>query len=72
MIKFASLELHIFILYVVIDVFIAQFQRAPEELERVMAGVEAYLSIRKGVMDVSFNPFPFGKEVSEFNVCKQC
>ena len=67
MIKFASLELHIFILYVVIDVFIAQFQRAPEELERVMAGVEAYLSIRKGVMDVSFNPFPFGKEVSEYS-----
>ena len=71
MIKFAYLEVHIFILYV-IDVFIAQFQRAPEELERVMAGVEAYLSIRKGVMDVSFNPFPFGKEVSEFNVFKQC
>lgn len=32
-------------------------ERASEELERVMAGVEAYLSIRKSVSDAAFNAF---------------
>lgn len=33
-------------------------ERAPEELERVMAGVEAYLSIRKPMSDTCFTAFP--------------
>jgi hypothetical protein len=33
-----------------------------------MAGVEAYLSIRKNVIDTAFNPLPFSKEVSEWNI----
>lgn len=37
-------------------------ERASEELERVMAGVEAYLSIRKPLTDACFNAFSTSKE----------
>lgn len=37
-------------------------ERAPEELERVMAGVEAYLSIRKPMSDTCFTALPSNNE----------
>ncbi|KAH7278662.1 hypothetical protein KP509_38G051300 [Ceratopteris richardii] len=33
-------------------------ERAPDELERVMAGIEAYLNVRKPIVDTCFTAFP--------------
>lgn len=38
------------------------FEQVPEEIERVMAAVEAYLSIRKRDYDTGFSVFEFGQE----------
>lgn len=40
------------------------FQQVPEEIERVMVGVEAYLSIRKRVSDAGFSVF---EDIEETN-----
>lgn len=37
-------------------------QQAPEEIERVMVGIEAYLSIRKHTCDAGFSVFEFDEE----------
>lgn len=37
-------------------------ERAPEELERVITGVEAYLSIRKSITDTCFSVLPSSNE----------
>lgn len=41
----------------VISIFRSCLQQVPEEIERVMVGVEAYLSIRKHVSDTGLSFF---------------